>query len=406
MIDSSRTWLLLRSLRRGSRTPPEEIRRRQAHLLRDAIAHARERIPLYRRVWAGLDGVADLEHLPVITAAQVREALATGELPAEGARPLGVFHTSGSTGEPLGIPRGAVEQRLWRATGLRAWFEHGYRWRHSTVHFDSHPGPSHPLQGLGVSRTTWIAPGLEMAGQIDRLAAAEADVVAATPTVLRRLCRALAGAGRRVRRPHTVFSQGEVLDQGTADLVERTLGTVPVDLYGLTEAGYVGWQCEQRGHLHVNAEACLVEVLRDGRPAAPGELGSVVVTNLRGRTAPMIRFDTGDLARAVEGPCPCGRTLPLIGRLAGRAAEAMTAAGGATVTTRTVLDDLAPVAAPDEFQLHAVPGGRFELRLAPGVDHGEQVAARLAVVLGGAEVTLAPGHVPPAPGSVKTRTVV
>ena len=55
----------------------------------------------------------------------------------------------------------------------------------------------------------------------------------------------------------------------------------PVDLYGLTEAGYVGWQCEAREHLHVNAEACFVELLVDGRPAAPGELGSVVVTTLR-----------------------------------------------------------------------------------------------------------------------------
>ena len=35
----------------------------------------------------------------------------------------------------------------------------------------------------------------------------------------------------------------------------------------------------------------------------------------------MIRYDTGDLALAVEEPCACGRTLPLMGRVAGRAAR-------------------------------------------------------------------------------------
>lgn len=405
MIESARTWMLLRSLRRGSRTPPEAIRRHQARRLRDAIDHARARIPLYRRLWADVDRPLELERLPVITAAQVREALAAGELPAEGATQVGVFHTSGSTGEPVGIPRGALEQRLWRAIGLRAWFEHGYRWRQSTVHFDAHSGPPHPLQNLGISRTTWIAPGLEIAGQVDLLTASEADVVAATPTVLRRLCRALPAAGRQVR-PRTVFSQGEVLDEGTAELVERVLGTAPVDLYGLTETGYVGWQCEERGHLHVNAETCLVEILSGGRPADPGELGSVVVTDLRGRTAPMIRFDTGDLARAVEGPCPCGRTLPLIGRIAGRAADAVTAADGRTVTTRDLLDHLAPLAAPDRYQVHGPQSRRFEMRLAPGVEAGERIAARLADLLGGAEVTPAPGYVAPAAGAVKTTTLV
>ena len=33
---------------------------------------------------------------------------------------------------------------------------------------------------------------------------------------------------------------------------------------------------------------------------------------------PLIRYDTGDLAQAVEGPCPCGRTLPSFGEIAGR----------------------------------------------------------------------------------------
>jgi phenylacetate-coenzyme A ligase PaaK-like adenylate-forming protein len=304
------------------------------------------------------------------------------------------FPTSGFSRDPLEVPRGAAEARRWRAVALRTWFEHGYRWRDSTVHFDTHPGPPHPLQRLGIGRTTWIPPDLDSARLVARFAAARADFVTGTPTALRRLCRALPAPATQ---PRVVFAQGEVLDAATSAMVERTLGVAPIELYGLTETGYVGWQCELREHLHVNADSCLVEVLVEGRHAEPGEVGSVVVTDLLGRTAPMIRYDTGDLAAAAEGPCPCGRSLPLLGRVAGRASAAL---GG--VNTRELVDHLAPLAAPDRYQVHRRPEG-LELRPAPGVEDAGALAARLADLLGGASVEVAPGFAPSGP---KTRTVV
>ena len=106
-----------------------------------------------------------------------------------------------------------------------------------------------------------------------------------------------------------VFSQGEVLDTGTRAIVKTVLGVEPVSLYGLTELGYVAWQCRRREGFHVNADGYLVEVMRAGRPAAPGELGTLVVTDLRGRTMPHLRStpgispSPGATARAAWG-CP------------------------------------------------------------------------------------------------------
>ena len=73
--------------------------------------------------------------------------------------------------------------------------------------------------------------------------------------------------------------------------------------------------------MHVQAENVLVEILlEDGSACAPGEVGRVVVTDLHNFAMPLIRYAIGDYAEA-GGACPCGRGLPVIRRIAGRASN-------------------------------------------------------------------------------------
>ncbi len=77
----------------------------------------------------------------------------------------------------------------------------------------------------------------------------------------------------------------------------------------------------------------MVEVLRDGRPALPGEVGEVVVTDLNNLCLPFIRYRIGDLAVAMDPavPCPCGRGLPRLGRIEGRVQSLILGSNGAVV---------------------------------------------------------------------------
>ncbi|TVQ27742.1 MAG: hypothetical protein EA382_03065 [Spirochaetaceae bacterium] len=61
-----------------------------------------------------------------------------------------------------------------------------------------------------------------------------------------------------------------------------------------------------------------MEALReDGTPAEVGEPGQVYVTDYFNRSAPLIRYELGDLV--VRGGCPCGRIgLPALSRILGR----------------------------------------------------------------------------------------
>jgi phenylacetate-CoA ligase len=68
------------------------------------------------------------------------------------------------------------------------------------------------------------------------------------------------------------------------------------------------------------AESYHVEILVNGRPAQPGELGEVVITDLTNYVMPFIRYRIGDLAYALDNsaPCACGRGMPRIGDIEGR----------------------------------------------------------------------------------------
>jgi phenylacetate-CoA ligase len=73
-----------------------------------------------------------------------------------------------------------------------------------------------------------------------------------------------------------------------------------------------------------------VEVLdADGRVCAPGEIGRVVVTPLHNFATPLLRYEIGDEAEA-GSPCPCGRGLPVLTRIAGRIADHLTLPSGRT----------------------------------------------------------------------------
>jgi phenylacetate-CoA ligase len=394
MIETARTWLLLRRLR-DSRRPRPALRALQDRLLRSAVAHAAAEVPFYRRLWseAGVAAhrvrsIEDLERLPILYPAQVRAAAGNGELRAAARPSQRDFPTSGSSGAALRVPRGDAETRSWRAGGLRMLFEHGFHWRDRVLQLDPAPAAPHPLQRLGLVRSAWVSPSLPLEQQLEQLRRHAAAFLVGTPTLLRRICGALEQRRIPVPPARTVLCQGEILDPESRDVVERTFGCRPASVYGTTEVGYVAWQCEEHDALHVNDELVAVEILDEhARPVAPGTIGRVVITDLRGRTMPLLRWDTGDLATAAAAPCPCGRTLSSIGAIEGRASQTLELPGGRRVTPRRVLDAMADVLPVDHYRLTQRGERRFTLSVTPGSETGiERAVTELRRLLGDVDI--------------------
>jgi phenylacetate-CoA ligase len=111
----------------------------------------------------------------------------------------------------------------------------------------------------------------------------------------------------------------------------------------------------------------LVEILDEhGRDVRPGERGRVVLTGLYNYAMPFIRYAIGDVAVAGHGPCPCGRTLPVIAQVEGRTRNAFVFRDGTRVWPRARMVRQMKAFVPFvQYQLVQLDHERIELRYVP-----------------------------------------
>jgi len=97
----------------------------------------------------------------------------------------------------------------------------------------------------------------------------------------------------------------------TRRAIEELWGAELYDFYGISDIfGANAGMCREREGLHLVEDHHILEVLdpATGAPVPDGEKGEMVLTTLRKRARPMIRFRTGDIVTRDASPCPCGRT--------------------------------------------------------------------------------------------------
>lgn len=144
---------------------------------------------------------------------------------------------------------------------------------------------------------------------------------------------------------------GETLVPGLRELAADVLDAKIVDRYSARETGMMAFECPESGLYHIQSELVLVEIVKEnGKPAAEGESGKVLVTNLQNAAMPLIRYEIGDWAEV--GPaCSCGRGLPTLKRILGRQRNMMRLPGGDSLWPRFNSDDLNQAAPVRQFQL-------------------------------------------------------
>jgi len=304
------------------------------------VAHAVRTIPFYRT--RGLEGAMRLEDLPLLDRTTLREAGPALRDPGVPLEELEEATSGGSTGEPAAVwldradgaaqTAGVLRSQSWM--GLPFVVRHALLWGPppDVVTYGTLRGR---LRGIAVRRTFYPTYGLTDAGaeaiRRDLSRRAYPQVIGYSSA----LDHVAAGAPPLPRPARAVVASAEILTPPQRRRISRFFGAKVFERYGCNEFAIVAHQCAAGG-MHVLTDRVHLEILRaDGRPAADGEIGEAVVTDLDNRAMPLLRYRLGDAIEA-GGRCSCPLPFPVVAAVHGRMADLLVGAGGGPVSARHV----------------------------------------------------------------------
>lgn len=326
---------LLPALLQSQFASGEELESRQFESLRRHLTYCVKNVPYYRDLFtrvglapANVFSHRDLEALPVMTKAMIRDAgaaLHSNEFTRLQARQKS---TSGSTGIPLNYYIDAMSHSYLWAHIWRAWAVAGYR-----------PGDAYATLSGGALLPEKVDLKqriyLYLSGAIhlpsyhltDAIMERYASVIEGRgirfmygyPSSLEMFARFLTERGRPRPSFASVFTTSEVLTPTARAAITDGLDSPVYDTYGCNDAGLYAFECDKHYGWHQNMESCFVEIVDHcGRSLPDGEVGTVLTTHFTNRAHPFIRYDTGDMGAIDRRPCACGRGLLRIVDLRGR----------------------------------------------------------------------------------------
>ena len=321
---------------------PDELLAHQLKLLLPLLRHASATIPFYRaRIEdAGIDlgaplRLEDWRRLPKLSRREVQqspERLASNAVPETHGSPISM-HTSGSTNVPVTVTSTTRDAWVTGAATLRhfLWHPYDFSGRMLTIRRVAKGKAEYPhgeesdrwaneaIFPFATGPSAFLNISASIDRQIDWLVAKDPDYLCTYPSNAIQL--ALASRRRGITFPHLerVVSMGEVVAPELRQLCADVWDAPVIDTYSAQEIGVLAHQCSDHPHYHVQAETALVEILNEhGAPCRPGETGEVVVTSLTNYAMPLLRYAIGDFAE-VGVPCACGRGLPVLTQILGRA---------------------------------------------------------------------------------------
>jgi len=160
------------------------------------------------------------------------------------------------------------------------------------------------------------------------------DILVSHPSLFRLFLARMEGEDRRARGPRLVFSTAGLLDAPTRRKIEEYFQAPVFDFYGMVEFGTMAWECAPYRGFHINTDTVVLEIVRNGMVAEPGEKGRIVATGLYSYAMPFIRYDTEDVGILSKKHCTCGRGLALLEILEGRCNDFISLPNGGVLPTR------------------------------------------------------------------------
>lgn len=322
----------------------ESLEELQLTRLRKLLKSVYEHVPYYHQVMRSIDfdpeeisSLNDMKKLPFLTKEIIRKESKT--LTADNAQNLSRFNTGGSTGSPLvffiGNERVSHDVAAkWRAT----------RWWDVDIGDPEIVLWGSPIELGSQDRLrairdkllrTRLLPAFEMSDKnidnfIDEIRRLRPAMLFGYPSAIAHIAKRAKSLGISMSNLgiKVAFVTAERLYDDQKALISEIFNCPVANGYGSRDAGFIAHQCPN-GNMHITAEDVIVEIIdENGNQVPEGEPGEIVVTHLSTKDFPFIRYKTGDVAAMESSKCDCGRNLPVLTDIQGRATDFITASDG------------------------------------------------------------------------------
>jgi len=189
------------------------------------------------------------------------------------------------------------------------------------------------------------------------------DILFGRPTQLRRLGEAMRKQGISLA-PKAVMASAEFMTPTCVAGLEEVFRSKVFSAMGTSETGGVASTCPRRTGFHMYEDFMVLEVLRDGEPVGPGEVGEIVVTHLHNYAMPLIRYRTGDFVRLGDGSgCECGSSLTRFKSVQGREKNWIITASGEKAWPIEIADKIESELGIKDFQIIQLGLDQFVVKL-------------------------------------------
>lgn len=384
--------------------------------MRRLIAHAYHQVPYYRRLF-DLNGISyrevinqaglhpsdfrtadDLAKLPILTPNQLaREPERFLSRRYTNGRSL-QLHSSGTSGR--------LRKIHYDAAALFLALAHGHRQRLVLAQFvgrtfsyremgSNRPGSiafrirnfydSHSWVPRNINlERSFLSPGDAFEDNVEKINAFQPDVLRGYGSYLGALFRRAKEQGLLIFRPKALVYGGDRMADADRSLVEAEFGVPVLSTYQAAEALRIAFQCERREGFHISLDHTAIRVIgASGNPVSPGSSGDIVISNLTNRATVLLNYKLDDVVTLGRAPCPCGRTLPTIEWIDGRADDLIALPDGRLIHSLVVLAPLHRVPGVIQVQLIQEDLQHFLLRaVGVGEIDREQACRGLEAALG------------------------
>jgi phenylacetate-CoA ligase len=302
---------------------------------RSQLAYLLERSAFYRDKLGPASvedagGLADIARLPLTEKREIR-ATCTPDNPigahlcAAPSEIVRIYSTSGTTGTPSFIPLTAGDLDNWVTGSVRSYAASGVVPGQRIVS-SYNAGPFVAGAALAAFDRLGLCHIPVGTGNTERLMTAverlRPEAAVLTPSYAARLVEWAAErdfdlAGSSVERVLVAGEPGGG-EPGFRAKLEEGWGAQVTEAMGIGDIGVSLWgECEEQDGMHLGARGFVHAELIDPESGVALELdhgatGELVLTHLRHRAAPLLRFRTRDHVEVRTSPCRCGRTGPRV----------------------------------------------------------------------------------------------